>query len=105
MKLPPTPEGLSDAGRALWRQTLTDYELAQVDLVVLESFLRQLDRAAEAREAVALAGAYRDGPHGIVAHPGIAVERSATLLASRLLRQLGLPPLAELHHAARSRVA
>ena len=52
--------------------------------------LGELDWAEQARAAIAKGGAVVDGRYGPKASPWVQIERDATALASRLLRQLDL---------------
>lgn len=87
---PPAPEGLAEAGRALWEAVTGAWDLAPHLLTVLEGACRELDRAALAEVAAAAEPWPMDRYGGVRAHPGISVARSSRLAASRLLRVLDL---------------
>jgi len=90
-RLPTPPKHLQDAGRALWRGVLRDYEVSDHhDLARLQAAAEASDRIVEARKAVERDGAYVEGRFGLKAHPGLAVERDARTQLLRALRELGV---------------
>lgn len=91
-QVPAVPVGLSRASASTWRRIVDDYEFARADLWILEEFFKATDRAAELRALVDGEGVMVPGRFGPRAHPAMAAERQYLLLASRLWRQLGLPP-------------
>jgi hypothetical protein len=91
VNLPAPPRDLGTTGRQWWSEVLTQFELRADELPVLTEACHALDRAAEARAAVAADGMLVQGRFGPKQHPGLAIERSSVLLFSRLLRQMGLP--------------
>jgi len=88
---PKPPAHLSKASSAWWREVVRDWKMETHHLQLLTLAAEALDRAEEARAAVAGAGAYYADRWGAPRpHPGIAVERDARLQYARLLKQLDL---------------
>lgn len=81
----------AEAGAALWRAVVKDYELDSTESEILALACRALDRAARAREAVDRDGEFVTGRYGdLKAHPGMLVVRDAESAALRALRSLHL---------------
>jgi len=88
---PRLPSHLKAPGRRLWQSALTEYEIDAAGLELLRLAAEALDRADEARRAVAQSAPYIPDRFGnIRPHPGLGVERDSRLAAARLIRQLGL---------------
>jgi phage terminase small subunit len=96
---PKPPSDLSAVARRWWRSIAEAWQLEAHHYALLDDAARMLDRAREAREAVARDGAYyldRFGqPH---AHPGVRVEAESNRRFQSLVRELALdddrPPAA-----------
>jgi phage terminase small subunit len=89
-KLPPPPKHLSRTAKAYWNKIVTDYDMSDSDLLILESIASALDREAQARAGLAAAGSLvvKDRFGVEKAHPLIAVEsraRAAVLAGIRAL--------------------
>lgn len=86
------PAHLRADTREWWQQVERDYELEPHHLKLLTLAAEALDRAAQAREAVAKDGAYLPGRYAgsMRPHPALAVERDSRLAFARLVRELGL---------------
>ena len=84
-------ERFGEAGAALWRAVVVDYELDSTESEILSLACRALDRAARARAAVERDGEFITGRYGdLKAHPGMLVVRDAESAALRALRSLHL---------------
>jgi len=89
--LPPAPEHLSAAMQAWWNDVVTDYDLDQHHLRLLEAACDSWDEMVAARQLLREEGytvATRDG--GKKKHPAADIERDARLSFARLLRELDL---------------
>lgn len=90
---PKPPRHLSRSSRALWRRLVADYALEREShmLEILRLGCEALDRAADARDAVARHGAvYLDRFGAPRPRPEVAIERDARLAALRAFRELML---------------
>ena len=84
-------ERFGEAGAALWRAVVKDYELDSTESEILSLACRALDRAARARAAVERDGEFVTGRYGdLKSHPGMLVVRDAESAALRALRSLHL---------------
>ncbi len=88
---PEPPESLGVSGRRLWESVVALRRLPAHELVLLELAGVALDRAQMARADIDKNGLTVSGRFGDKSNPAIAVERNSQLIASRLIRQLGLP--------------
>jgi hypothetical protein len=87
------PEGLGEAGQALWRSVTDGFEVQAHQHPVLLAACRESDRAEQAEADLRTDGPYvSDRYGGLRAHPGVAVARSSRLAVARLLRTLNLEP-------------
>src|SRR5262249_51817877 len=84
------PSHLSAASQRIWATVVDGWELEAHELALLERALGELDRAEQARQAIAKEGAVVEGRYGPRASPWVAIERDSTALAGRLFRQLDL---------------
>lgn len=89
---PPPPAHLSDASKALWRATVSDWVLGEHHLRLLRLACEALDLAEQARVELVEHGrtTITDAAGGIRAHPATAIARDNRTLAARLLRELNL---------------
>jgi P27 family predicted phage terminase small subunit len=89
---PTAPAHLRADTAKWWLEVVREYELEPHHVKLLTLAAEALDRAAQAREAIAKDGAYIPGRYeGTVrAHPAIVVERDSRLAFARLVRELGL---------------
>ncbi len=88
---PKPPEGLKTAGRRLWREVLTDYDLEQHELLLLREACRVSDRLDELAALVERDGAVVDSPQGERAHPALVESRQQQITLARVLAALRLP--------------
>ena len=85
------PKHLSRSSAALWRRIQREFDLEPHEIPLLKAFCESVDRAEEARRAVADEGAYyHDFRQQPKPHPALREERDSRLAASRLLRELRL---------------
>ncbi len=85
------PNHLSGDSKKWWLEVIGGYELEEHHRKLLTGCCEALDRAAEARRAVARDGAYQKNRfNDLVKHPGVGVERDAMTTFARLLRELDL---------------
>lgn len=84
------PRHLSAASKRFWRAILGDFILEPHHIELLRLACEALDRAAEARIALADGNVLVDGRYGPRLSPMVAVERDSALRAARLLNLLGL---------------
>jgi P27 family predicted phage terminase small subunit len=87
--LPPAPEHLRDPGRTFWVKVVSDYELEDPALGLLEAACDAYDRMCEARAIVLREGAIVEDRYGKPkTHPAAALERDSRLAFARLVREL-----------------
>ena len=85
------PRHLKTAGKKFWKKIAADFELLDHDFARLEGACIALDRAAEAREAIAQDGAVVTDRFGQKKeHPAIRIESASWGTFRLLLRELGL---------------
>ena len=89
-KAVPAPRHLTAASRRFWDSIVQEYVLEPHHRELLRLCCESLDRASEARRAIAEHGPYIEGRFGMKAHPALGVERDSAIRSSRLLRELGL---------------
>jgi len=88
---PRAPNGLSTAGRRLWRAVLGGFELRPDECVLLEAACRLADETAALEAALKAAPATVPGSKGQQRpNPLYAEARAHRLALGRLLAQLGL---------------
>jgi P27 family predicted phage terminase small subunit len=90
--LPEPPAHLSKDAKRWWRNVVTEFQLEDHHLRLLESACSCWDRAEAARKEVAAHGklTVADANGNLRAHPLIAVERDARTLLARVIRELDL---------------
>lgn len=88
---PKAPRGLSAAGRALWLQTVADYELAGHELRMLTEACRTVDLLDLLEEEVRRVGPVADGLHGKRANPAAVEARQQRIALARLFAALRIP--------------
>jgi phage terminase small subunit len=91
LEQPAPPAHLTKQRQDLWRSLLNEYVFSTGELETLRLGLEALDRAEEAREAVAAAGPYFIDRYGQPRpHPGLQVEHTARLDFLKVARELNL---------------
>jgi hypothetical protein len=76
--------------KKLWVRVNDDYELEALEAELLERALTEIDRARQASQAIRRHGAVVEGRYGPKQSPWVTIERDASALAARLIRQLDL---------------
>jgi hypothetical protein len=75
-------------------QITAEYALTPAESEILRLAGQLLDRVHQAREAVARDGAFFKSARGLLtAHPGVKVEKDASLAFASLIKQLALDDL------------
>ena len=86
------PEGLGEAGAALWRYVLDEFDLAADDLALLAETCRTADELEVMRRALAEVGPTVRGSMGQTVPNGLFAElRAHRQLLVKLLGELALP--------------
>ena len=86
------PEHLREESKRIWRAIVNDCDMDAGAMVILLTLCDANDRRLQARESIEEAGSpFVKDRFGIVkGHPGLALERDATLVMQRAYRLLGL---------------
>jgi phage terminase small subunit len=88
---PPAPPHLSDTARRWWHAVVNEYALEPHHLHLLRLAAEALDRAEEARAALATNGTtYTDRFNAPRLRPEVGIERDSRLSFARLCRELDL---------------
>jgi len=88
---PPAPSHLSSTARRWWHAVNAEYQLEPHHLHLLRLACEALDRAEEARTALAVHGTtYQDRFGAPRLRPEVAIERDSRLAFARLCRELDL---------------
>jgi phage terminase small subunit len=90
VELPPPPDHLSPAMQRWWTAVVTDYNLDQHHLLLLQSAAEAWDRMTMARDVLMDEGLTVDTKHGKKQHPAANIERDSRLAFARMLRELDL---------------
>lgn len=89
--LPSAPAHLSAEAKRWWVRLVTDFDLEDTALLVLETALESFDRVRQCQEALKREGLTVADRYGKPrAHPLVAVERDARLTMLRALKALNL---------------
>lgn len=89
-RLPDPPDWCPEPERSWWTRVVTEFDLDDDALVMLELAVGAMVRWREARETIEREGMLLDGRWGPRAHPAVAIERDARTAALRALRELDL---------------
>lgn len=88
------PVKVPEALRDLWHAIIDDLrsrELRPVDLEHIDALVMAANRRRQAVDAIERDGLFVVGPTGALsAHPGVKIERDATMLALRISAEYGL---------------
>src|SRR5260221_9106650 len=88
----PPPAGLAQSGRALWRETLSEYGLNPAESLMLTQLCRAADRLDAIETELSGADLTVEGSTGQpVAHPLLAEWKATARVAASLARALPLP--------------
>lgn len=88
---PAAPSGLGARARKFWRSTVDDYELSDVELLLLTELCRTLDEIDQLHAAITEDGTMVPGSMGQTRpHPGFSQIRASRQLVARLAAQLDL---------------
>lgn len=89
--VPEPPAHLRPESSEWFREVVSEYDLERHHLILLVSACESLDRATQAREAIAKHGAVFTDRYGQPrARPEVQIERDSRTQFARLLRELGL---------------
>jgi uncharacterized protein with von Willebrand factor type A (vWA) domain len=87
-----SPEGLEKAGKRVWRAILTEFDLDERELLVLEQAARQADAVAALEAEIVDSGLLSRGSRGQTRlSPSVTELRQSRLALSKLLGELALP--------------
>ena len=90
-KVPKAPRHLRKATRRWWESVMSGFELEDHHARLLTLAAESWDRCVEARERLAVDGAYVKDRFGCLkAHPAVVVERDSRIAFCRCLRELDL---------------
>jgi P27 family predicted phage terminase small subunit len=88
--LPQPPSHLAAETQAWWTRVVSDYELGEHHLRLLEAVCDSWDRMCEARAVLAREGLTIDTKGGTKRHPCCDIERDSRIAFFRGLRELDL---------------
>jgi len=90
-KRPAVPAGLGSRARKFWRSTVEDYDLSDVELLLLTELCRTIDEIDALQAAIEIDGVMVPGSKGQTRpHPAFSQIRASRSLISRLASQLDL---------------
>ena len=108
----PAPVGLGDAGRELWEQVASVYEVDAHERPLLAEACRLADRCAQLEESIEEHGLTVEGSTGQPRlHPAVAEVRQTRVALTRVLGAIafpneeGVPVKAGSRHASKAAVA
>ncbi|MGH3484340.1 MAG: hypothetical protein ACRDPQ_14030 [Nocardioidaceae bacterium] len=88
---PDAPDDCGDAGRALWSDITTEYELDEHELALLREIVHTVDVLAELRAIAKSDGLVIESPQGGRTHPALIEARQQRIALARLLAALRMP--------------
>lgn len=90
-EVPQPPDGLRDGGRRIWISTMSAYELAAHEAVLLREACRTIDLLDELQPLIDAEGAVLPWGDGVRAHPAAVEARQHRIALARLFASLGIP--------------
>lgn len=84
------PKHLRPATREWFDGIVAEFAVEDHHLRTLQAAAEAWDRCEEARERIAVDGAYIEGRYGLKSHPAVQVERESRLAYLRAVRELNL---------------
>lgn len=91
MTSPKPPEGLSAAGRKLWRSVLTDFDLTEPETAVLREACRTADSIDGLQALLDRDGLMSESSQGPRVHPALVELRQQRIALARLFAALRIP--------------
>ncbi|WFS11861.1 terminase [Rhodococcus aetherivorans] len=88
--VPKPPRGLRVAGKRLWTDTLTDFELAEHEQALLLQACRTADALDDLQKVLERDGVLNESPQGVRVHPALPELRQQRITFARLVAALGL---------------
>lgn len=89
--VPDPPEGLQEGGQRLWQATLTAFELAEHERVILREACRTIDLLDALQRLIDVEGPVLPWGEGSRAHPAAVEARQHRIALARLIASLGIP--------------
>ena len=91
MTIPRAPEGAGTAGKRLWKAVLSDFELAEHELVLLRQAVRVADLADQLQAVIEAEGPVLRVDGQPRTHPAVIELRQQRIVLARLVVALRVP--------------